>query len=138
MSCYATLKEKGLRLTRPRQVILDYIHERGTQLTAEEIINHVHSRLPRVNKSTVYRTLDMLEKNACVFRSEHLGRTVFHHAEVGHTHHLVCSGCGRTFDYPAAVLTDVGKWLAATQGFQLNIKQVVLKGLCRDCQLMEK
>jgi Fur family ferric uptake transcriptional regulator len=134
MSCYATLKEKGLRLTRPRRIILDYIHDRGSLLTAEEIINYVHSRWPRVNKSTVYRTLDLLESNACVFKSEYMGRTFYHHAEEGHHHHLVCAKCGTAIDCAEDVLASVGKLLREKHGFQIESEQVVLRGLCRECQ----
>jgi len=123
MSCFATLKKKGLRLTRPRRAILEYIHDKGDHLTAEEIIDFVHGNLPRVNKSTIYRTLELLEKNNCVFRSESNNRTIYHHTEEGHHHHLVCSKCGKTVDCEENIFTPVEKTLRENHGFQIDFKQ---------------
>jgi len=133
MSCLATLKEKGLRLTQPRRVILDFIHDKGDHLTAEEIINHVHGRFPRVNKSTIYRTLDLLEKNGCVFKSESMDRTIYHHAEEGHHHHLVCSKCGKTIDCEEDLFAPVERSLGDKYGFSVDFKHVVMSGLCERC-----
>ena len=65
MSCIKTLKEKGLKLTPQRRLIVDAIHETNVHLTTEEIIAHVQARMPEVHKSTIYRTLDLLEKAGC-------------------------------------------------------------------------
>jgi len=127
------LKEKGLRLTQPRRAILDFIHDRGDHLTAEEIINHVHGKFPRVNKSTVYRTLELLEKNECVFKSESNDRSIYHHAEEGHHHHLVCSKCGKTIDCSEDLFAPVEKSLGKKYGFNVNFKHVVISGLCENC-----
>jgi len=133
MSCYVTLKEKGLRLTKPRRVILDYIHDKSEHITAEEIITHVHKKLPRVNKSTIYRTLDLLEKKQCVFKSESPGRTIYHHAEEGHHHHLICNKCGRTIDCDEYLIAPLKKTIAKKYGFIADLKHVVMPGLCESC-----
>ncbi|MBN1691486.1 MAG: transcriptional repressor [Dehalococcoidia bacterium] len=133
MSCYATLKKKGLRLTKPRRVILDYIHDNSEHITAEEIIKHVHQRLPRVNKSTVYRTLELLEKKQCVFKSESQDRAIYHHAEEGHHHHLICSKCGRTIICDEFLFAPLKKTIATKYGFVADLKHVVVSGLCESC-----
>jgi Fur family ferric uptake transcriptional regulator len=134
MGCFTTLKKKGLRLTQPRRVILDYIHDKGDHLTAEEIINYVHGKFPQVNKSTIYRTLELLEKNECVFKSESMDRTIYHHAEEGHHHHLECSACGTTIDCEEDIFTPVKRLLQEKHGFQIDFKHVVMSGLCRECR----
>ena len=134
MSCYSTLKEKGLRLTQPRRVILDYIHDKGDHLTAEEIINYVHGQFPRINKSTIYRTLELLEKNDCVFKSESNDRIIYHHAEEGHRHYLVCCKCGQAVDYEEDIFTPVERFLMEKHGFQIDFKHIVMNGLCQYCR----
>jgi len=133
MSCYATLKVTGLRLTKPRRVILDYIHDKSEHITAEEIITHVHEKLPRVNKSTIYRTLELLEKKQCVFKSESPGRTIYHHAEEGHHHHLMCSKCGRTIDCDEYLFAPLKRTIAKKYGFIADLNHVVMSGLCKNC-----
>ncbi len=128
------MKEKGLRLTQPRKVILDYIHDKGDHLTVEEIINHVHGQSPHINKSTIYRTLELLEKNECVFKSESVNQVMYHHTEEGHHHHLVCSKCGKTVDCAEDVFTPV-EWLLEKQyGFKIDFKHVVMSGICKECR----
>lgn len=133
MSCFTTLKKKGLRLTQPRRVILSYIHDKGDHLTAEEIISYVHGKSPRINKSTIYRTLELLEKNECVFKSEFMDHTIYHHAEEGHHHHLVCSKCGKTIDYEETIFKPVEKSLLEKHGFQIDFKHIVMSGVCGEC-----
>jgi Fur family transcriptional regulator, ferric uptake regulator len=134
MSCYSTLKEKGLRITQPRRVILDYIHDKGDHLTAEEIISYVHGKYPRINKSTIYRTLELLEKNECVFKSQSNDRIIYHHAEEGHHHHLVCRKCGQTVDCEEDIFTPVERFLAEKHGFKIDFKHIVMCGLCQKCR----
>ena len=133
MSCFITLKRKGLRLTQPRKAILDFIHERGDHLNAEQIIEHVQEKLPRVNKSTIYRTLELLEKNECVYRSKYHNRTVYHHADEGHHHHLVCSRCGKTIDCGEDIFAPVERSLGKEYGFDPDFKHMMIRGLCKSC-----
>jgi Fur family ferric uptake transcriptional regulator len=133
MSCFTTLKKKGLRITQPRRVILDYIHDKGDHLTAEEIINFVHGKYPRVNKSTVYRTLDLLEESECVFKSESINGNIYHHAEEGHHHHLICRKCGKTINCEEDIFAPVEKALREKHGFLIDFKHIIMNGLCDSC-----
>jgi len=134
MSCYVTLKRKGVRLTPQRRLVLDIIHERLDHITADEILSYVQSKTPGVNKSTIYRTLDMLEETGCVVRSEADGRFIYHHAEEGHHHHLVCRACGRSLECAEDIFTPLESAIQNKYGFRADIKHMVIKGLCQDCQ----
>lgn len=133
MSCYTILKKKGLKLTLPRRVIMDYIHDKNYHLTAEEIINFVHIKYPRINKSTIYRTLELLEKNECVYKSENASGTVYHHTVEGHHHHLVCRKCGKVVDCEEDIFAPVEKSLQKQYGFHIEFKHIIMNGLCPDC-----
>lgn len=134
MSCIATLKEKGLRLTPQRRLIVDAIHGADAHLTAEEIIAHVQARMPEVHKSTIYRTLELLERTGCVFKSDLEDHAIYHHAEEGHHHHLVCSKCGKTIECDEELFATVEKALAEKHGFNVNFKHLVISGLCQECK----
>jgi Fur family ferric uptake transcriptional regulator len=137
VSCFATLKNKGLRITQPRRVILDYIHDKGDHITAEEIINFVHKKYPHINKSTIYRTLDLLEENECVLKSEAKSGIIYHHAEEGH-HHLVCRKCGKSVDCGEDIFDSVEKALRKKYGFEIDFKHIVMNGLCESCKALNK
>jgi Fur family ferric uptake transcriptional regulator len=134
MSCLVTLKGNGLKLTPQRKLIIEAIHGADEHLTAEEIITYVQARMPKVNKSTIYRTLQLLEETGCVYKSELGEQSVYHHAEEGHHHHLVCSQCGKTIDCDEDLLAPLEQLLAEKHGFQINFRHMVMTGLCEDCR----
>jgi Fur family ferric uptake transcriptional regulator len=133
MSCMNTLKAHGLKLTPQRRLIVDIIHDAQTHITAEDIIEKVNERMPGVNKSTVYRTLELLEKSGCVYKSEMDNQSIYHHVEDGHHHHLVCSGCGKVIDCDEDIFASMEKKLANSYGFYVNFKHLIMSGLCKEC-----
>jgi Fur family ferric uptake transcriptional regulator len=134
MSCLETLRGKGLKLTPQRLLIIDIIHDSHAHLSAEEIIADVQARMPGVNKSTIYRTLDVLEQAGSVVRSESGGRFIYHHSEEGHHHHLVCSECGRTEECPEDLFHQVEEALDDRYGFRAHFHHAVVSGLCSQCR----
>jgi Fur family ferric uptake transcriptional regulator len=134
MSCIATLKEKGLKLTPQRMLIVDIIHNAESHLTAEDIITHVQTRMPGVNKSTIYRTLELLEKAGCVYKSELGNEFIYHHEEEGHHHHLVCDQCGKTIDCDENLFAPVQRSLREKYNFRVDFKHVVMSGVCGECK----
>jgi Fur family ferric uptake transcriptional regulator len=134
MSCLKIIKDNGLRLTPQRRLIIDILHDTHTHLTGEDIIKQVQARMPGVNKSTIYRTLDMLEQTGCVFKSESGNRSIYHHAEEGHHHHLVCKKCGKVVECEENVFHSVENALLKNYGFHVGFKHFVMNGLCADCK----
>lgn len=54
------LKEKGLKVTRQRLLVLDTLASRpGSHLTAEEIFDLVKGDSPEIGLATVYRTIQL-------------------------------------------------------------------------------
>jgi Fur family ferric uptake transcriptional regulator len=134
MSCIKTLKEKGLKLTPQRRLIVDAIHDANVHITAEEIIAHVQAKMPEVHKSTIYRTLDLLEKTGCVFKSELDAHAIYHHADEGHHHHLVCSRCGKIIECDEDLFKSVENSIVEQYGFHVDFKHLIMNGLCEECR----
>jgi Fur family ferric uptake transcriptional regulator len=134
MSCDIKLKENGLRITPQRRLILDAIHESGSHLTGKDILERVQARVSGVNKSTVYRTLDLLEQLGCVYKSEDGDQFIYHHAEEGHHHHIVCHSCGKTVECDEAIFTPIEQAIKKAYGFSVDFKHVMMSGLCKKCQ----
>ena len=134
MSCYQTLKEKGYRLTSQRVAILDILHSSDTHITAEDIYHQVQAKYPKVNKSTVYRTLELLRDLGLVNETDLGGdRLYYHHAEKGHHHHLICQRCGRIFDVEEDIFDSVKELLIRKYNFVPEIKHQVIFGHCLAC-----
>ena len=80
-------------MTPQRQLVLDAVRELG-HATPEQICARVQRAAPAVNITTVYRTLDLMERIGLV-RHTHLGHGAPTYSEQEHQHvHLVCHACG--------------------------------------------
>ena len=118
-----------MKLTPQRRLILDIVHDSGNYLTAKEILEYVRARVSGVNKSTIYRTLELLEELGCVFKSELGDRFIYHHDEEGHHNHLVCCACGKNIDCDEDIFLSVELELNEKYGFQVDFKHIVMNGL---------
>jgi Fur family ferric uptake transcriptional regulator len=126
------LHQRGLRMTPQRQLVLDAIRALG-HATPEQICARVQEAAPAVNITTVYRTLDLLERIGVV-RHTHLGHGAPSYSEQEHEHvHLVCHGCGTVLEVPTDVMDALADRLRAEHGFGLDVTHVALSGRCRDC-----
>ena len=55
------LEERGYRLTPQRMMVLAAIEGSSNHISAEEIYSQIRAKYPRVNISTVYRTMELLK-----------------------------------------------------------------------------
>ena len=65
-SIEGSLKERGVRLTRQRQILLDLIDKTGEHLDAERLFTMAKERDAKINRVTVYRTLKLLKAGGLV------------------------------------------------------------------------
>jgi Fur family ferric uptake transcriptional regulator len=127
------LHRRGLRMTPQRQLVLDAVRHLG-HATPEQICAHVQRAAPAVNITTVYRTLDLLERIGMV-RHTHLGHGAPTYSEREHEHvHLVCHSCGTVTEVGSELMTQLADRLRSESGFELDVTHVALSGACPDCQ----
>ena len=128
------LRERGLRLTPQRQLILQAVHELG-HATPEQVHNHVRERVAGVNITTVYRTLELLEELRLVTHT-HLshGSPTYHPAGEDQHVHLVCRNCGSISEVDPSVMQPVTDRLRDEKGFRVDVGHVSLFGECGDCK----
>lgn len=127
-----TLHRRGLRMTPQRQLVLDAVRHLG-HATPEQICSQVQRAAPAVNITTVYRTLDLLERLGLV-RHTHLGHGAPNYSEQEHQHvHLVCHGCGALAEAPTDLMEDLVDRLRDESGFALDVTHIALSGHCRAC-----
>ncbi len=127
-----TLRQRGLRMTPQRQLVLDAVCDLD-HATPEQICAQVQLTAPAVNITTIYRTLDLLERLGVV-RHNHLGHGAPTYSPQGHEHvHLVCHWCGTVTEVSPGLLEELGERLGRDAGFQLDATHVALSGTCADC-----
>jgi len=129
------LHELGYRLTPQRIMILEAIEQANSHISAEDIYTQVYARYQYMNISTVYRTLELLEKLDLVIKTDFgEGRVRYHPADKGHHHHLVCQRCGAIIDIDESTLARLQDVLLARYNFSASLKHIAIFGLCENCR----
>jgi Fur family transcriptional regulator, ferric uptake regulator len=128
------LRERGLRLTPQRQLILEAVFELG-HATPEQVHHHVRERAAGVNITTVYRTLELLEELGLVNHTHLSHGSPTYHAAGEHQHvHLVCRNCGSITEVDPDVMQPVTERLRTDLGFRVDVGHVSLFGECGNCE----
>ena len=129
------LRRAGHRLTSPRQRILSVIRASDGHITAEQILKRVRARYGAVNKSSVYRTLDLLTRlnlvNPTDFGNGRIEYEIHRHP---HHHHLLCRDCREMIEADDNVFASLEKSLRARYGFAPDLEHFAIYGLCRGCR----
>ena len=135
------LKEKGLKVTNQRLLVLEAIASCPEEhLTAEEIFELVKLSYPEIGLATVYRTIQLLSGLNLIDRINfddgfvryEMGN-VHGHERKHHHHHLICLKCGRVISFQDDLLEELEARITATAGFQIVDHEVKLYGYCVEC-----
>jgi Fur family ferric uptake transcriptional regulator len=131
------LRAHGLRLTAQRQRVLEAVGalEHATpEAIGARLREEAGPAGAAPDTSTVYRTLEVLERLGLVWHT-HLGRgaPVYHAAEHPHLH-VVCSSCGEIASADPDLLAGAAERLATELGFTVDVGHVALSGTCRACR----
>lgn len=135
------LKEKGLKVTNQRLLVLEVLAEhRDDHMTAEDIYDLVKEEYPEIGLATIYRTLQLLLKMELVDRI-HLDEGCIRY-EIGdqpagksrhHHHHLICKTCGRVQPFRHDLLDELEKRIEEETGFHVLDHELKFYGECREC-----
>jgi Fe2+ or Zn2+ uptake regulation protein len=127
------VRSRGGRLTTARKALVTALVEADDHVTADDLAALVQRARPEVHRSTIYRTLDALERIGVVDHV-HLGhgRGVYHLLDKRHQH-LVCEECGLVIEVPDEVFDDLAHDLKATYGFSLRPNHFAALGRCAAC-----
>jgi len=129
------LSRKGYRITPQRMMILASIENSNTHITAEDIYAQVIEKYPRVNISTVYRTLDLLKQLGLIYEIDlGEGKIGYHPEGKGHHHHLICRKCNSIIDINESALFSVKAVLLQAFTFDADLNHLALFGLCGKCR----
>jgi Fur family ferric uptake transcriptional regulator len=129
------LRQAGHRLTPQREMILQVICKSDGHLPAEEIIARVRKRYPYVNKSAVYRTLDLFVQIGLVNPTDFgQGCVTYEIHRDPHHHHLVCRQCGKMTQVDAGLFASLEKKLRDEYAFAPCLDHFAIFGVCEKCR----
>jgi Fur family ferric uptake transcriptional regulator len=131
----AHLSEQGYKLTRQRKAVAEVMTLANTRLTAAEVLAKAQREYPDLGLTTVYRTLEILEKLGAI-RRVHLedGCEAFAPTSIEHGHYLICAKCQTTIEFEGCDLTPLLQRVADQTGFAIEQHWLELVGRCPKCQ----
>jgi Fur family ferric uptake transcriptional regulator len=125
---------RGVRLTPQRMMVLEALAAQPGHTTAEKVLASVQARYPYVNKTTVYRTLELLSQLGLVAISHSGGNQAEYELIDSPHHHLICKECGTVIELPDSTLNPLRALVEAEHGFRPCLDHFTLFGVCRVCQ----
>ncbi len=130
-------KEKNLRMTRQRKVILEELRKLNTHPSADQIYEVVRHRLPRISLGTVYRNLEVLSELGEIQKLELSGLLKRFDWNTKKHYHIRCVGCSRVDDAPIAPLNQLDNELYGATVFEIIGHNLEFTGLCPECSRKE-
>jgi Fur family transcriptional regulator, ferric uptake regulator len=131
------VKQKGLKYTEQREIVLSILLQADDHLTAEEIYNKIKEEFPETNVgiATVYRALSFLEEVELIasinFGTD--GKKYESNAK-SHHDHLICTDCSKIIEFIDDEIEKRQEKVAKANKFKITGHSMQLYGLCEDCQ----
>jgi len=128
------LKSAGLKLTLPRQNILEILEQADPHhLSAEDVYRALLENGSDVGLATVYRVLTQFETAGLVTRHHFDGGQAVFELDTGDNHdHIVCMKTGRVAEFKDEIIEQRLSEIAEELGYDLHEHKIVLYGEHRD------
>lgn len=128
------LREHGLQVTAQRMAIMRAVSARS-HATADELIDEVRAVIGTISRQAVYGTLGILVEKNLIRRIQPAGSPARYEDRVGDNHHhLICRGCGTTFDIDCALGEAPCLVADDDHDFEIDEAEVIFWGRCPACQ----
>lgn len=131
------LRDRGYRVTAPRQTIVESILGFDRAFSADDLIQYLSDADPSVGRATVFRTLDMLVNLRLLDRlhaADGCHSYVLAHSRSRHYHHLICNSCGTVVPFESCNIEALYPTVSRETDFQISSHMLELFGLCGSCR----
>ena len=138
----SVLRERGERVTRVRQAVIEVLDVTDEHLGADEIVLRAEAIVPGVHRATVYRALSTLRDLGLVTHTHLGGSAAVYHLALppvpgggdGSHAHLQCTRCHKVIDIGVEIVHPLVTELDQSIGFHFEPQHTALLGLCADCR----
>lgn len=133
------LRSRGYRVTPQRLIVLDAVCAFDGHATLADVQASVNNMDPTIDRSTIYRALDVLQEVGLIVESEigSQGKVYRIAGEPDRHHHLVCLTCGRVLTVSGSVVAPLLRVFRDEYGFEAQADHLVFNGLCSDCRVRD-
>lgn len=126
---------QGLRITPPREYVLEIVAESKTPLSAYDVLDALGTKLDKPKPPTAYRALEFLTEHGFIHRIESLNAYV----TCGEDHHhrgsqfMICDSCGQVEEVHMCHVPKGLENQSQKKGFTLSHWNAELHGRCKKC-----
>lgn len=130
------IKEKGLKFTPEREVILDEVFSTHDHFDVEKLYERISSKRERISRATIYRTLPLLLDCGLISEAVRCKDRIYYEHTYGHKHHshLVCIKCGKIIEFEDDKIEQEKERICKKYGFKPTEYRFGIKGYCKDCR----
>ncbi|HSR52872.1 MAG TPA: transcriptional repressor [Acidobacteriota bacterium] len=137
LGVFATyLRDRGLKMTRQREVVVTAFLKEEGHLSADELFTVVRKVDSKIGLATVFRTLKTLT-DCGLAREIDLGdgRARFEHDyKQPHHHHLICEECQTAIEFTSPEFERLQEKIVSQYEFKPTRHKLQIFGLCKRCQ----
>src|ERR1700683_3474954 len=118
------VETKGVRLTSQRRALIETIQQADAHLDAASLLSRARQRDARIDRATVYRTLELLKRLGLIDELDlmHLnGEKHYYEVRTRKDHlHLACFGCGSVVEFETATFQRLKREIARENEFEIQ------------------
>jgi Fur family ferric uptake transcriptional regulator len=133
---------RGIRITGQRKALIETIQEADSHVDAATLLKLARKRDSRIDRATVYRTLELLKKMRLIDELDlmHLnGEKHFYEVKTNIDHmHLACFRCGRIEEFSSPLFERLKTEISQHNKFHIRVVRLEVGGQCSQCCALAK
>jgi Fe2+ or Zn2+ uptake regulation protein len=134
----AYFSERGIRITQQRRAVLRVIETATKHLDASQILRKVQRVDASVDRSTVYRTLQLLKRHGLVDELDlmHIrGEGHYYERKMHREHiHIACLRCGKITEFVSDIYDKLKQQVEKDCHFKILVSRLEVGGYCSNCR----
>jgi Fur family ferric uptake transcriptional regulator len=128
------LAKHRLKRSEQREAIVDTFLRSQSHLSVDDLLHLVQKRRADVGRTTVYRTLKLLQAAGLAQELELRGESRFEREyNRAHHDHFICQHCGQILEFESPEIERIQDEIAASLGFVIEGHRHQIFGQCRAC-----
>ncbi|MGA9527314.1 MAG: transcriptional repressor [Terriglobales bacterium] len=132
------LADRGIRMTIQRRAILQVIETASKHLDASQILRKAQRLEGSVDRSTVYRTLELLKRQGLIDELDLMhvnGEGHYYERKLGPDHiHMACLRCGKITEFVSEIFDSLKNQLQRDCRFHIVVSRLEVGGYCSACR----
>jgi Fur family transcriptional regulator, ferric uptake regulator len=133
----AHFAERGIRMTQQRRAILRVMETASKHLDAAQLLRRAQKLDACVDRSTIYRTLQLLKRHGLIDELDlmHIhGEGHYYERRLNRDHiHMACLRCGKIMEFVSDVFEKLKGQVEKDCRFRIVVSRLEIGGYCAAC-----